>query len=227
MDESDAAMVGKRAEKRSSPVASSQRWSTPCSAMRAAMARLTTSRGASSSTKRSPSRSRSSAPSPRSASDSSGRGMAGWCSAVGWNCTNSTSAAGRRPAAPWPGRRPSTGAGWWSPRRAGRRRRWPARRGRPAARRPVGAAGGRAITPRQRPPSTMRSRANQPSRTALAGGRRVDEGALHLGAGGGAAGVHDPGREWPPSRARARGPSPRGRTRRRGRSARAPGPGPR
>ena len=49
-------MVGKRWAKRSRPVASSQRWSTPCSAMRAAMARLTTSRGASSSTKRSPSR---------------------------------------------------------------------------------------------------------------------------------------------------------------------------
>ena len=58
------------------------------------MARLTTSRGASSSTKRSPSRSRSSAPWPRNASESSGRGMAGWCSAVGWNWTNSTSAVG-------------------------------------------------------------------------------------------------------------------------------------
>ena len=66
----------------------------PGSAIRAAMARLTTSRGASSSTKRSPSRSRSRAPWPRSASESRGRGMAGWCSAVGWNCTNSTSAVG-------------------------------------------------------------------------------------------------------------------------------------
>ena len=45
---------GSAAGKRSRPVASSQRWSTPCSSMRAAMARLTTSRGASSSTKRSP-----------------------------------------------------------------------------------------------------------------------------------------------------------------------------
>ena len=52
----------------------------------------TTSRGWSSSTKRSPSASRSSAPWPRRASDSSGRGMASWCRAVGWNWTNSTSA---------------------------------------------------------------------------------------------------------------------------------------
>ena len=58
----------------------------------AVIARLTLSRGSSSSTKRSPWLSRSSAPWPRSASDSSGRGIAGWCSAVGWNCTNSTSA---------------------------------------------------------------------------------------------------------------------------------------
>jgi hypothetical protein len=94
MEVNDAAMVGKRCGNRSSPVASSQRWSVPCSAMRAAMARLTTSRGASSSTNRSPAASRSSAPCPRSASDSSGRGMAGWCSAVGWNWTNSTSAVG-------------------------------------------------------------------------------------------------------------------------------------
>ena len=36
--------------------------------------------------------SRSSAPWPRSASDSSGRGIRGWCSAVGWNWKNSRSA---------------------------------------------------------------------------------------------------------------------------------------
>ena len=41
------------------------------------MARLTTSRGCSSSTNRSPSRSRRSAPWPRSASESSGRGIDG------------------------------------------------------------------------------------------------------------------------------------------------------
>ena len=39
-----------------------------------------------------PSSSRSTAPSPRSASERSGRGIDGWCSAVGWNCTNSRSA---------------------------------------------------------------------------------------------------------------------------------------
>ena len=87
-------MVGNRWANRSSPVASSHRCSTPWSVIRAAMARLTTSRGASSSTKRSPRPSRSRAPWPRRASDKRGRGMAGWCRAVGWNWTNSTSATG-------------------------------------------------------------------------------------------------------------------------------------
>ena len=87
-------MVGNRESKAASPVASSHRLSTPWCRMRSAMARLTTSRGASSSTNRSPRASRSSAPWPRSASDSRGRGMAGWWSAVGWNCMNSTSATG-------------------------------------------------------------------------------------------------------------------------------------
>ena len=49
-------MVGNALAEASRPVASSQRWSTPCSVIRAAIARETTSRGASSSTKRSPSR---------------------------------------------------------------------------------------------------------------------------------------------------------------------------
>ncbi len=50
-----------------------------------------------------------------------------------------------------------------------RRRRWPARRGRPAPRPvPTRPPGGSAVTPTQRPPSTSRSRANQPSSTALA-----------------------------------------------------------
>ena len=39
-----------------------------------------------------PSTSRSTAPSPRNASESSGRGINGVCSAVGWNWTNSRSA---------------------------------------------------------------------------------------------------------------------------------------
>ena len=90
----DAATVGNRSPKDSSPVASSHRYPTPWCAIRSAMARLTMSRGASSSTKRSPSPSRSRAPCPRRASDNKGRGMAGWCSAVGWNWKNSRSATG-------------------------------------------------------------------------------------------------------------------------------------
>ena len=39
-----------------------------------------------------PCSSRRIAPSPRSASESKGRGIDGWCSAVGWNCMNSRSA---------------------------------------------------------------------------------------------------------------------------------------
>ena len=62
------------------------------------IARATTSRGArsasgcSSAMKATPCSSRRIAPSPRSASESSGRGIDGWCSAVGWNCMNSRSA---------------------------------------------------------------------------------------------------------------------------------------
>ena len=56
------------------------------------IARLTWSRGSSSSTNRSPCTSRISAPSPRSASLSRGRGCRSMASAVGWNCTNSMSA---------------------------------------------------------------------------------------------------------------------------------------
>ena len=223
-------MVGKRWENRSRPVASSQRWSTPCSAMRAAMARLTTSRGASSSTKRSPSRSRSSAPWPRSASESSGRGMAGWCSAVGWNCTNSTSAVGT----PGPQRHGHAVAGGLG--RVGGDREQLARAAGgqhdvvgPHRHRVAPAGGSSAVTPTQRPPSMRRSRANQPSSTALAeavGG--VDEGPLHLGPRGRARRRAPRG----PSSGRPRGrapaaPSPRGRTRRRARSARGRAPGPR
>ena len=62
------------------------------------IARATTSRGARSASgctpamNATPSSSRRTAPSPRNASESSGRGIDGWCSAVGWNCTNSRSA---------------------------------------------------------------------------------------------------------------------------------------
>ena len=190
-------MVGKRWAKRSSPVASSQRWSTPCSAMRAAMARLTTSRGASSSTKRSPSRSRSSAPWPRRASESSGRGMAGWCSAVGWNCTNSTSAVGTPArsamATPspvdsdglvvtensWPA--PPVASTTWSARTSTGRRPAPRRR-RGQRGHPHAAA---ALDDEVEGEPALEHGAGR----AVGG---VDQGPLHLGPGGGAAGVHDP-----------------------------------
>ncbi len=98
--------------------------------------------------------------------------MAGWCRAVGWNCTNSTSAvatpARSAMATPspvdsgglvvtaksWPA--PPVASTTWSARTA------TGRRGTPLA------VGGSAVTPTQRPSSTMRSRANQPSSTALA-----------------------------------------------------------
>ena len=93
-------IVGKRASKPSIDVASSHRWSVPCSWSRRVSARATMSRGArspsgcSSAMNARPCRSRRTAPSPRRASESSGRGIAGWWSAVGWNCMNSTSATG-------------------------------------------------------------------------------------------------------------------------------------
>ena len=64
---------------------------------------------------------------------------------------------------------------------------------RPAPRRPR-PPGGRASTPRQRPPSTSRSRANHRSSTGA--GRRpggLHQRPLHLGTGGRPAGVDDPG----------------------------------
>ena len=160
-------MVGKRESKEARPVASSHRLSTPCRRMRSAMALLTTSRGASSSTNRSPRPSRNRAPCPRSASDSSGRGMAGWCRAVGWNCMNSTSATGiparramARPSAVASAGLVVTANNWPAPPVANTV--WVARTSttRPSAL--------RARTPRHRPPSTSRSRANHSSRTAAA-----------------------------------------------------------
>ena len=87
-----AAIDGNRDAKSSSTVASSHRWSTSWSSIVRVIALLTTSRGFSSSTKRSPWRSSSSAPCPRSASDRRGRGIDGRASAVGWNWKNSKSA---------------------------------------------------------------------------------------------------------------------------------------
>ena len=121
--------------------------------------------------------------------------MAGWWSAVGWNCMNSTSATGtpaRRAMA-----RPSpvasaglvvTAKSWPAPPVASTVWRGPDL-DHPA----VGARGRR--TPRHRPPSTSRSRANHSSSTAAAAGPGgVDQGPLHLGPGGRPSGVDHPGR---------------------------------
>ena len=96
--------------------------------------------------------------------------MAGWCRAVGWNCTNSTSAVGtparRAIATPSPvdsGGLVVTEKSWPAPPVASTT--WSARTSTGPAPAP---AGGSAVTPTQRPPSTRRSRANQPSSTALA-----------------------------------------------------------
>ncbi len=95
--------------------------------------------------------------------------MAGWCSAVGWNWTNSTSAVGTpaRSAMATPSPVDSGGLvvtekSWPAPPVASTT--WSAR----TSTGPSPAPGGSARTPTQRPPSTSRSRANQPSSTALA-----------------------------------------------------------
>ena len=175
-------MVGKRASNCSRPVASSQTWSVPSAISLAVMARATTSRGRSSSTKRSLDWSRMSAPWPRSASDRSGLGMRGLNSAVGWNCMNSTSAHGTpaRSAMARPSPVDSNGLvvaakSWPVPPVASST--WRAR----ISRLP---SGPRATTPRQRPSRTIRSRANHSSHTAAAVSRTaVDEGPFDLGPG--------------------------------------------
>ena len=94
--------------------------------------------------------------------------MAGWCSAVGWNWMNSTSAVGTaaRSAIATPSPVDSRGLvvtekSWPAP---------PVASTTCSARISTGSppAGASAVTPTQRPPSTRRSRANQPSSTALA-----------------------------------------------------------
>ena len=99
-----------------------------------------------------------------------GRGMAGWCSAVGWNCTNSTSAVGTpaRSAMATPSPVDSGGLvvtekSWPAPPVASTT--WSARTSTGPSPPTRAAAPAR---PTQRPPSTRRSRANHPSSTALA-----------------------------------------------------------
>ena len=95
----------------------------------------------------------------RSASDSSGRGMAGWWRAVGWNCTNSRSAT----AIPAQGHGDAVagGLGWVRRHReqlAGSPVATSTWWARTSARSPDGP---NATTPPQRPPSMSRSSANQ------------------------------------------------------------------
>ena len=222
-------MVGKRCAKRSSPVASSQRWSTPWSAMRAAMARLTTSRGASSSTKRSPSRvaQQRAVAAQRLGEQRARHGRVVQRRRVELDELD----VGHRHAGP---QRHGDAVAGRLGRVGGDREELAGAAGgqhhvvgphldRPCARR---RASGHA-RPTQRPPSTSRSRANQPSSTAPAGAvGGVDQGPLDLGPGGRAAGVHDRGRRVAAlagERQRPRGLAVELGAR--ARSARGPGPG--
>ena len=109
-----AAMVGNRSSKRSSPVASSHRWSTPCSSMRAVIARLTPSRGQQLvdealalgvAQQRAVARG-----APRTAAAGAWPGGAAPSGGTGRTRRRPRP---RRPAAPWPRRRPWPRPGWW------------------------------------------------------------------------------------------------------------------
>ena len=194
----------------------------------AVMARDTWSRGSSSSTNWLPSLSRSRAPWPRRASESSGRGISGWCRAVGWNWTNSMSAS----TDTRPQRHGDAVAGGLGRVGGDGEDLAGAARGHEAC----GGPG-----PRDHRPVGV-ERGDAPAAAPLH--EQVDgEGVLvHPAA---VAGPRPPGparprRRWPPRRrgrcgarsGRPRGPGParpgrRGRRRRRRRSARGPGGGPR
>ncbi len=126
---------------------------------------------------------------------------AGWCRAVGWNCMNSTSATGtpaRRAMA-----RPSpvdwtglvvTANSWPAPPVASI-----VSVARTSTRLPSGA---RAVTPRHCPSATIKSRANQPSRTAAAVRCTAETRARSISAPVAAPPAWTTrGIEWPPSRA--------------------------
>ena len=207
-------------------MASSHRWSTPCSAIRSAMARLTTSRGASSSTKRSPSASRSSAPWPaqRLGQQGPGHGRVVQRRRVELEELD----VGHRHPGPQ-GHGDAVAGGL---ERVGRDRVELARAagGQHHLAGPDLAAvpsGSRAPPRAQRPPSTIRSRANHCSRTAAAVPRAADdERPLDLGAGGGPAGVQDAGGGVPAFAGQGQiARPPRGRTRaQRDQLATRPGP---
>ena len=132
--------------------------------------------------------------------------MAGWCSAVGWNCTNSTSAVGTPARSAMATPSPVDSAGlvvteYSCPAP-------PVASTTLAARMATGAGpapaswGGSAVTPTLRPPSVIRSTANQPSRTALAERYVASTSARSTSAPVAAPPAWTTrGREWPPSRA--------------------------
>ena len=178
----------------------------------------------------SPSSSRRIAPSPRSASESSGRGIDGWCSAVGWNCMNSRSATRRRRAAPSRCRRRSTAAGF-----VVTAKHWPAP---PVASSDVAGADNSWRAPSASsgddagaPAALDEQVGGEPALVDVGAGpcdRTADQRPLDLGAGRVAARVHDPGHASgrPRGRARVVRPSHRGRSARRARSARGHASGP-
>ena len=132
--------------------------------------------------------------------------MAGWWRAVGWNCMNSTSATGTpaRRAMATPSAVASAGlvvTAKSCPAPPVARTVWVARTSTtlPSA--------SRARTPRHRPPSTNRSRANHCSSTAAAVARVASTRARSTSAPVAAPPAWTTRAvEWPPSRARARAP---------------------
>src|SRR5680860_692171 len=146
------------------------------------MARATTSRGARSpwgcweAMNAWPCSSRSTAPSPRNASESSGRGIDGWWSAVGWNCMNSTSpsAAPARRAIAIPSPVESVGFVVTAKTCPAPPVASTVCRARTSARR---RAASKPRTPTTRPHSTTRSVANQLSNTSTAVSRALVHGA--------------------------------------------------
>ena len=226
-------MVGKRWAKRSRPVASSQRWSTPCSAIRAAMARLTTSRGASSSTKRSPSRV---AQQRAVAAQGLGEQRPGHGRVVQRRRVElhelDVGRGHARPAAPWPRRRRSTRRGLVVTEKS-----WPAppvasttcvgpHIATGAGRAPGGGSARHADAAPALDEQVEGEPALEHGAGRLEGG--VDQGPLDLGSGGGAAGVHHPGPRVAALAGQGEGAGGLAvELARRARSARAPGPGPR
>ena len=172
-----------------------RQWSTPCSSIRRGHGPATPRRGAA-ARRRTARRWRRGAArrgraAPRTAAAAASRR---WCSAVGWNCTNSTSATATpaRSAMAMPSPVASTGLvvtanSWPAPPVASST--LAARTSRRAPPASTGDAPRRSARPRRAGRARRRSRAARPPCAA----HRVDQRPLDLGAGGRAAGVHDPG----------------------------------